>query len=156
MVIPCSKVSSRSQTVLQTQAKPSQAVPTLDSAPTRRQTTVLVSVSLSETSPAGHGVDADDSASRGSLRQRRLRPSDHDSAENLRSDRLLVLQVMEWTQTILQAGEAFTGGPCADLRAGLQKASGRFFPAHHSANVSLAVSLLDAELWTPLPVPAAQ
>lgn len=65
-------------------------------------------------------------------------------------------QVMEWTQTILQAGEAFTGGPCGVLRASLHKASGRFFPAHHSANVSLAVSLLDAELWTPLPVPAAQ
>ncbi len=115
MVIPCSKVSSRSQTVLQTQAKPSQAVPTLDSAPTRRQTTVLVSVSLSETSPAGHGVDADDSAGRGSLHRRRLRPSDHDSAESLHSDRLLVPQVMEWTQTILQAEEAFASGACAQL-----------------------------------------
>ena len=63
------------------------------------------------------------------------------------------IQVMEWTQTILQAGEAFTGGPAADLRASLQKSCGRFFPAHHSANISLAVSLLEAEPWTPLPVP---
>lgn len=47
-------------------------------------------------------------------------------------------------------------GPAEGLRASLQRASGRFFPAHHSANVSLLVSLLDAELWTPLPVPAHQ
>jgi hypothetical protein len=32
----------------------------------------------------------------------------------------LLSQVMEWTQTLLQAGEAFSGGPAADMRASLQ------------------------------------
>jgi hypothetical protein len=27
---------------------------------------------------------------------------------------------MEWTQTLLQVGEAFSGGPAAELRASLQ------------------------------------
>ncbi len=63
---------------------------------------------------------------------------------------------MEWTQTILQAGEAFAGAPSADLRASLQRSSGRFFPAHHSANISALVTLLDAEQWMPLQLAAHQ
>jgi hypothetical protein len=40
---------------------------------------------------------------------------------------------MEWTQTLLQAGEAFSGGPAADMRASLQVVlyAERLPPAHN-------------------------
>lgn len=45
------------------------------------------------------------------------------------------LQVLEWTQTILAAGEAFCGSESATLRDALRRQSGRFFAAFHSANL---------------------
>ena len=36
-------------------------------------------------------------------------------------------QVLEWTQTMLRVGEAFSGEPCASLRDAVQRQSGRFF-----------------------------
>ena len=44
-------------------------------------------------------------------------------------------QVLEWTQTMLAAGEAFCGSESATLRDALQRQSGRFFAAYHSANL---------------------
>ncbi len=60
------------------------------------------------------------------------------------------LQVLEWTQTILAAGEAFCGSESATLRDALRRQSGRFFAAFHSANLqartylSLVQGRLDA------------
>ena len=54
-------------------------------------------------------------------------------------------QVLEWTQTILAAGEAFCGSESATLRDALRRQSGRFFAAFHSANL---------QAWTRLsPIP---
>ncbi len=36
-------------------------------------------------------------------------------------------QVLEWTQTMLRVGEAFSGEPCTSLREAVQRQSGRFF-----------------------------
>ena len=46
-------------------------------------------------------------------------------------------QVLEWTQTMLAAGEAFCGSESATLRDALQRQSGRFFAAYHSANLQV-------------------
>jgi len=43
--------------------------------------------------------------------------------------------VLEWTQAVLAAGEAFSGSESATLRDALQRQSGRFFAAYHSANM---------------------
>ena len=50
------------------------------------------------------------------------------------------LQVLEWTQTILAAGEAFCGSESATLRDALRRQSGRFFAAFHSANLQACTS----------------
>lgn len=48
------------------------------------------------------------------------------------------LQVMEWTQQALAAGEAFVGGEeSSGLRALLQRQSGNFFQAYHTSNVEV-------------------
>ena len=44
-------------------------------------------------------------------------------------------QVLEWTQTVLAAGEAFSGSESATLCDTLQRQSGRFFAAYHAANM---------------------
>ena len=49
-------------------------------------------------------------------------------------------QVLEWTQTILGAGEAFCGSESATLRDALRRQSGRFFAAFHSANLQARTS----------------
>jgi hypothetical protein len=49
----------------------------------------------------------------------------------------LLLQVLEWTQTIILAGEAFCGSESATLRDALKRHSGRFFAAYHSANLQV-------------------
>ena len=46
-------------------------------------------------------------------------------------------QVLEWTQQILRAGEAFSGAECTTLRDALQRHSGRFFDAFHAANLQV-------------------
>ena len=46
-------------------------------------------------------------------------------------------QVLEWTQTMLEAGEAFCGSQSATLRDALKRQSGRFFAAYHSANLQV-------------------
>ncbi len=51
------------------------------------------------------------------------------------------LQVLEWTQTILAAGEAFCGSESATLRDALRRQSGRFFAAFHSANLQACTCL---------------
>lgn len=50
-------------------------------------------------------------------------------------------QVLEWTQTILAAGEAFCGSESATLRDALRRQSGRFFAAFHSANLQACTRL---------------
>lgn len=47
----------------------------------------------------------------------------------------LCAQVLEWTQTVLAAGEAFSGSESATLCDTLQRQSGRFFAAYHAANM---------------------
>ena len=49
-------------------------------------------------------------------------------------------QVLEWTHTILGAGEAFCGSESATLRDALRRQSGRFFAAFHSANLQARTS----------------
>lgn len=46
-------------------------------------------------------------------------------------------QVLEWTQTMLEAGEAFCSSESATLRDALRRQSGRFFAAYHSANLQV-------------------
>ena len=53
----------------------------------------------------------------------------------------LSVQVLEWTQTILGAGEAFCGSESATLRDALRRQSGRFFAAFHSANLQARTQL---------------
>ena len=55
--------------------------------------------------------------------------------------RLVRVQVLEWTQTILAAGEAFCGSESATLRDALRRQSGRFFAAFHSANLQVRTRL---------------
>ena len=43
--------------------------------------------------------------------------------------------MLEWTQTVLAAGEAFSGSESATLCDTLQRQSGRFFAAYHAANM---------------------
>ncbi len=50
-------------------------------------------------------------------------------------------QVLEWTQTMLEAGEAFCGSESATLRDALKRQSGRFFAAYHSANLQVRLTL---------------
>ncbi len=45
--------------------------------------------------------------------------------------------MLEWTQTMLEAGEAFCGSQSATLRDALKRQSGRFFAAYHSANLQV-------------------
>ena len=47
------------------------------------------------------------------------------------------LQVLEWTQTMLQIGEAFSGSESSSLRDAMQRQSGRFFQAFHAANLQV-------------------
>lgn len=65
-------------------------------------------------------------------------------------------QVLEWTQTILRVGEAFSGEPCTALRDAVQRQSGHFFQAFHSSNMLSLHSILENELWSGLPVDAAR
>lgn len=51
------------------------------------------------------------------------------------------LQVLEWTQTMLQVGEAFSGSESSSLRDTLQRHSGKFFHAFHTANLQVALGL---------------
>ncbi|BDA40427.1 Syndetin [Coccomyxa sp. Obi] len=62
------------------------------------------------------------------------------------------LQVLEWTQTMLEAGEAFCGSQSATLRDALKRQSGRFFAAYHSANLQALHSMLEREVWKQLPM----
>ncbi|KAK9823710.1 hypothetical protein WJX72_004829 [[Myrmecia] bisecta] len=62
------------------------------------------------------------------------------------------LQVLEWTQQILRAGEAFSGTECTTLRDALARQSGKFFEAFHAANLQALHAMLDRELWARLPM----
>lgn len=46
-------------------------------------------------------------------------------------------QVLEWTQQILQIGEAFSGAESTSLRDVLSRQSGKFFAAFHDANLQV-------------------
>ncbi|KAL0023872.1 hypothetical protein WJX79_002364 [Trebouxia sp. C0005] len=61
------------------------------------------------------------------------------------------LQVLEWAQRILAAGEAFSGVECSSLRSMLTAQSSNFFNAYHSSNLEALHSMLDKELWRRLP-----
>lgn len=58
-------------------------------------------------------------------------------------------QVLEWTQTILGAGEAFCGSESATLRDALRRQSGRFFAAFHSANLQARTSPCNLKMLLP-------
>ena len=62
--------------------------------------------------------------------------------------------MLQWTQTMLQVGEAFSSSESSTLRDALQRHSGRFFLAFHAANVQALHSMLEQELWKRLPMPA--
>ncbi|KAK9843494.1 hypothetical protein WJX81_005881 [Elliptochloris bilobata] len=62
------------------------------------------------------------------------------------------LQVLEWTQAVLAAGEAFSGSESATLRDALQRQSGRFFAAYHAANMQALHAMLEREVWRRLPL----
>ncbi|KAL3152495.1 hypothetical protein ABBQ32_001530 [Trebouxia sp. C0010 RCD-2024] len=61
------------------------------------------------------------------------------------------LQVLDWAQRILAAGEAFSGVECVSLRSMLTAQSSNFFTAYHSANLEALHSMLEKELWRRLP-----
>lgn len=44
------------------------------------------------------------------------------------------MQALEWTQSFVQIGEAFSGSQSSSLMAAMQRHSGRFFEAYHTAN----------------------
>ena len=60
-------------------------------------------------------------------------------------------QVLEWAQSILAAGEAFSGVECVSLRSMLTAQSSNFFTAYHSSNLEALHSMLEKELWRRLP-----
>lgn len=62
-----------------------------------------------------------------------------------------LLQVLEWAQKILAAGEAFSGIECVSLRSMLSAQSSNFFNVYHSSNLEALHSMLDKELWRRLP-----
>uniref|UniRef100_A0A1D1ZMS1 Coiled-coil domain-containing protein 132 n=1 Tax=Auxenochlorella protothecoides TaxID=3075 RepID=A0A1D1ZMS1_AUXPR len=62
------------------------------------------------------------------------------------------LQVMDWMQRFVAAGEAFSGVESPALRSMLQRQSGNFFAAFHASNLEALSSMLEKESWTPLPV----
>ena len=45
------------------------------------------------------------------------------------------MQMLEWTQTMVEVGEAFSGAKAVSLRDALSAQSGRFFNAYHAANL---------------------
>lgn len=47
------------------------------------------------------------------------------------------VQVLEWTQTMLRVGEAFSGEPCTSLRDAVQRQSGRFFQVSVSSSIHI-------------------
>ncbi len=61
------------------------------------------------------------------------------------------VQVLEWAQRILAAGEAFSGVECSSLRSMLTAQSSNFFNAYHSSNLEALHSMLEKELWRRLP-----
>ena len=61
------------------------------------------------------------------------------------------IQVLEWAQKILAAGEAFSGVECVSLRSMLTAQSSNFFSVYHSSNLEALHSMLDKELWRRLP-----
>ncbi|KAK9817254.1 hypothetical protein WJX72_011915 [[Myrmecia] bisecta] len=61
------------------------------------------------------------------------------------------LQVSEWVQRILCAGEAFSGLECTTLRNMLATQSGNFFRSFHASNLEALNSMLEKELWRRLP-----
>lgn len=61
------------------------------------------------------------------------------------------MQVLEWAQRILAAGEAFSGVECSSLRSMLTAQSSNFFNAYHSSNLEALHSMLEKELWRRLP-----
>ena len=63
----------------------------------------------------------------------------------------LHVQVLEWAQRILAAGEAFSGVECSSLRSMLTAQSSNFFNAYHSSNLEALHSMLEKELWRRLP-----
>ena len=50
---------------------------------------------------------------------------------------LLHCQVLDWTQQMLAAGEAFSGAECTSLRDTIGRQSGKFFDAYHQANLQV-------------------
>ena len=47
-------------------------------------------------------------------------------------------QVLEWTQTIVLIGEAFSGSESSHLRDAMQRHSGKFFQAYHAGNLQVS------------------
>ena len=64
------------------------------------------------------------------------------------------MQVLEWVQRIMAAGEAFSGSECSILRALLSSQGVNFFRAFHTSTLEALSSLIHKELWRRLPVPA--
>ena len=64
------------------------------------------------------------------------------------------LQVLEWVQRVVVAGEAFSGTECSILRALLSTQGVNFFKAFHTSTLEALSSLISKELWRRLPVPA--
>jgi hypothetical protein len=66
------------------------------------------------------------------------------------------MQVSEWVQRILVAGDAFAGAEGAGaLRALLAAQAGKFFAAYHAENMDALNSMLEKELWRAIPAVAA-
>ena len=53
-----------------------------------------------------------------------------------------LVQVLDWTQTMLTVGEAFSGCESSTLRDAIARQSGRFFQAYHAANLQVSQCLL--------------
>ena len=45
--------------------------------------------------------------------------------------------MLDWTQQMLAAGEAFSGAECTTLRDTIGRQSGKFFDAYHQANLQV-------------------
>ena len=45
--------------------------------------------------------------------------------------------MLEWTQTMLTVGEAFSGAESSTLRDAIARQSGRFFQAYHAGNLQV-------------------
>ena len=66
------------------------------------------------------------------------------------------MQVIEWTSSFIQAGEAFCGSEAGTLRSRLQQQTVKYFGAQHRRSMGVLKDIVTKEAWTPLPLEALE